>query len=167
MSHGRAAFCSTSSAAHTCPLVAALLTPVLWLLGRCKENVDDAVGGFVMNISVYLTILPTIVLGWIPVVQQHSTAQWVANLILLLLPPNQVTFGFNAIYMTGMMADVREQLTGEPVSVSDFLVLVVEQPYSDKTLPGPLLAVVFSLVTTPLWFYVARKASSPGLVFAL
>ena len=76
---------------------------------------------------------------------------------LMILPLNQLSFSLSAIYTVAQVAAYRKAFAPEtytPPSVADFMVWTVDIPNADGSSPGPLLCLVFSIVTAPLWFYL-------------
>ena len=113
-----------SLAEHTRVYASALLAR------RCKDNSEDVVGGTVINMLMYLSFTPTMLLSQVAAIRDNSTANYIISLVLMIYPGNQLTFGISALYFTQFYAQVQEELTGKSPSVGEFFNLTISNPYA-------------------------------------
>merc|ERR1740139_1443323 len=131
----------------------ALFNFIFW----CRSNVEDVVGQTYCNAIQLLVFYPSLLISAIPVVRDNPLAKSVITYSLMILPLNQLSFSLSAIYTVAQVAAYRKAFAPEtytPPSVADFMVWTVDIPNADGSSPGPLLCLVFSIVTAPLWFYL-------------
>ena len=96
----------------------------------CKDNSEDVVGGTVINMLMYLSFTPTMLLSQVAAIRDNSTANYIISLVLMIYPGNQLTFGISALYFTQFYAQVQEELTGKSPSVGEFFNLTISNPYA-------------------------------------
>jgi hypothetical protein len=81
----------------------------------------------------------------------------------MIIPLNQLTFSLTAIYTVAQVAAYTKAFAPdsyEEPTVADFMVWQVEIPNVDGSSPGPLLCLVFSMCTAPIWFGACRDPTS-------
>ena len=129
----------------------ALVNFLFW----CRSNVEDIVAQSYCNAIQLLAFYPTLLISAIPAIRDLPTVKMVVNLVLLLIPVNQISFGLSAVYSVATVGAYNSALVNAPpLTPADYFVFTYTIPGVDGASPGPLLCIAYSVLTAPLWFYL-------------